>query len=195
MKKILPFIVMLLFATAAEAQLIKPKKKAPVTTEYQQGAVPIENNRVVFRHKIEAPGLSAQEIMQRVEKWYTARYTEPTIISSKITKLDSNGTFEAKAEEYIVFKKKLLVLNRARIYYYLTINCTDNGCEAIISRITYWHDDEAPDGGTHYSAEEIITDKVAFKGDKLKKHPGRFRTKTIDLKNELFAEIERAINQ
>ena len=66
MKKILPFIVMLLFATAAEAQLIKPKKKAPVTTEYQQGAVPIENNRVVFRHKIEAPGLSAQEIMQRV---------------------------------------------------------------------------------------------------------------------------------
>lgn len=185
---------MLLFATGAEAQLFKQKKKAPVKTEYLQGAVPVENNRVVFRHTIEAPGISAQEIKQRVEKWYTARYTAPTVISSKITKSD-NGTFEAKAEEYIVFKKKLLVLNRARIYYYLTINCSDNRCEAIISRITYWHDDEAPDGGTRYTAEEIITDKVAFKGDKLKKHPGRFRTKTIDLKNELFAEIERAINQ
>ncbi|MBR5336122.1 MAG: DUF4468 domain-containing protein [Bacteroidaceae bacterium] len=195
MKKILPLIVMLLFATAAEAQLFKKREKAPVKTEYLQGAVPVENNRVVFRHTIAAPGLSAQEIKQRVEEWYNTRYVKPTIISAKVLKSDNSGTFEAKAEEYIVFKKKLLVLNRARIYYYLTVNCTDNGCEAIISRITYWHDDEAPDGGIRYNAEEIITDKEALNGGKLRKHPGRFRTKTIDLKNGLFEEIEKAINR
>ena len=195
MKKILPLIVMLLVATSAQAQLFKKKVKKEVSVEYLQGAVPVENNRVVFRQTIDAPGVSAQEIRQRVEDWYNARYVKPTVISSKITKSDNSGTFEAKAEEYIVFKKKLFVLNRARMYYYLTVTCYDNRCEAIISRITYWHDDEAPDGGIRYNAEEIITDKEALNGNKLKKHPGRFRTRTIDLKNALFNEIEKAINR
>lgn len=192
MKKILLLIVMMLFITGAQAQLFKKKQKEPVKTEYLQGAVPVENNRVVFRHKIEVPGASAQEIKERVERWYNARYVNPAIISSKIARNDSR-TFEIKSEEYIVFKKKFFVLNRSRIYYYLTVNCTDNGCEAIISRITYWHDEEAPDGGTRYNAEEIITDEAALNGSKLRKYPGKFRTKTIDLKNTLFAEIEKAI--
>ena len=195
MKKILPLIVMLLVATSAQAQLFKQKVKKEIPTEYLQGAIPVENNRVVFRHTIEAPGMSAQDIKQRVEEWYKTRYVKPTVISSKVIKSDNSGTFEAKAEEYIVFKKKFFVLNRARIYYYLTVNCADNRCEAIISRITYWHDDEAPDGGIRYNAEEIITDKAAMDGEKLKKHPGKFRTRTIDLKNNLFAEMEKAINR
>ena len=68
MKKILLLIVMMLFITGAQAQLFKKKQKEPVKTEYLQGAVPVENNRVVFRHKIEVPGASAQEIKERVER-------------------------------------------------------------------------------------------------------------------------------
>lgn len=191
MKKLIPLILILLFATGAQAQLFKQKENTPVAQKYLQQAVPVENSRVVFRHTFEVQGLSANDIKERVEAWYNARYVKPTIISSKVTK-SNNSTFEIKAEEYIVFKKKFFVLNRARIYYYLTVNYSDSRCEAIISRITYWHDDEAPDGGTRYTAEEIITDDAALDGSQLKKKPGKFRTKTIDLKDALFAEIEKA---
>ncbi len=180
-------------AASAQAQLFKPRQKKAPKTEYSIGAVPVENNRVVFREKIEAPGLDAAQIMQRARAWYDNRYVEPTIISAKIQK-DEALTFETKVEEYIVFTKKLFVLNRARIYYFLTLNCYDGGCEFIMSRISYWHDDEHPDGGVRYTAEEIITDEKALDSDKnLKKEPERFRTKTIDLKNSLVDELKKQL--
>mgnify|MGYP003304059442 CR=1 FL=1 len=43
------------------------------------------------------------------------------------------------------------------------------------------------------NAEEIITDEHSIKNGRLKKEPGKFRTKTIDLKNELFKEIKQEI--
>lgn len=193
MKKIIPLIALMLFAATAEAQLFKPRQKKATKTEYSIGTVPVENGRVVFRERIEAPGLDAAQIMQRARTWYNNRYVEPTIISAKIQK-DEASTFETKAEEYIVFTKKFLVLNRARIYYFLTLNCYDGGCEFIMSRISYWHDDENPDGGVRYTAEDIITDEKAFdENKKLKKQPERFRTKTIDLKNSLVDELKRQL--
>ncbi len=193
MKRIIPLIALMLITASAQAQLFKPREKKAPKTEYSIGTVPVENNRVVFREKIEAPGLSAAQIMERARTWYNNRYVEPTVLSAKIQK-EEPATFEAKAEEYIVFTKKFLVLNRARIYYYLTLNSYDGGCELIMSRITYWHDDENPDGGSRYTAEEIITDEKALDKDKkLKKEPGRFRTKTIDLKNTLVDELKKQL--
>ncbi|MBQ6694027.1 MAG: DUF4468 domain-containing protein [Bacteroidaceae bacterium] len=192
MKRIIPFIMLLLISTTASAQLFKPKENKPADSKYLAGEVPIENNRVVFRQNIDAPGLSSSQIMQIAQTWYKERFVEPTVISAKEIKNDGSHTFEAKVEEYIVFKKKLFVLNRARIYYYLTLNAEDGKCEFIMSRITYWHDDENPDGGTRYNAEELITDEKAIdaeKRDKLVKTPGKFRIKTIDLKNTLFTEL------
>lgn len=196
MKKIITLIAaIMLISISAQAQLFKPKEKKAAETIYAEGAVPIENNKVVFRHKIDAKGLSSTQIMQRVNAWYGKRFVVPTILSAKLTK-EEDRTLEAKIEEYIIFRNSFLVLNRARIYYYLTINCTDSSCEFIMSRINYWHDDENPDGGTRYTAEEIISDEKAIDKDKcLRKEPGRFRTKTIDLKNQLIEELSKALSQ
>ena len=62
-------------------------------------------------------------------------------------------------------------------------------------RITYWYDEEFK-GGEHFTAEMYITDNEAFNSDKTKmlKKPGKFRVKTIDLKNELAAELKDALN-
>ena len=62
-------------------------------------------------------------------------------------------------------------------------------------RITYWYDEEYK-GGEHFTAESYITDTEAMnkKKSKLLKKPGKFRVKTIDLKNDLFAELEKALN-
>lgn len=186
-------IIMLFVSSVASAQLFKPRDKKPAKIEYQAGTVPVENNRVVFREKIEVPGLSAQEIMERTKAWYAKRFVEPTIISSKVIEKGSSNIFESKNEEYIVFNKKFFVLNRARIYYYITVTSFDGICDIAMSRISYWHDDESPDGGTRYQAEELITDEKALDDGRLRKTPGRFRTKTIDLKNTLFNELRQSL--
>lgn len=195
MKRIIPFIALLFITVSAQAQFFKSRDKKAAKTEYTIGTVPIENRKVVFREKIEVPGHSAAEIMKNARAWYDKRFVKPTVLSAKIQK-EEPTTFEAKAEEYIVFTKKLFVLNRARIYYYLTLECNDGSCNFTMSRITYWHDDENPDGGTRYTAEEIITDEKALdENSALKKNTGRFRTKTIDLKNALVNELKNELNK
>lgn len=195
MKKFLSLTIVLLLVmyTSASAQLFKPKEKKPVETAYQAGTVPVENKRIVFRETISLPGKSADEIMRQAKAWYSERFVKPTVISTKEIDKGSGNIFEAVVEEYIVFKKRFFVLNRARIYYYLTITSTDGACEASISRITYWHDDESPDGGMRYNAEELITDENALKDGMLKKFQGKFRTKTIDLKTTLFGELRQRL--
>lgn len=192
-KAVVLTIIMLLVSSVASAQLFKPRDKKPAKTEYQTGTVPLENHRVVFRERIEVPGLSTQQIIERAKAWHAKRFVEPTVISSKIIEKESSNIFESKNEEYIVFNKKFFVLNRARIYYYITITALDGICEITMSRISYWHDDESPDGGIHYQAEELITDENALDKGRLKKNPGRFRTKTIDLKNTLFKELKQTL--
>lgn len=195
MKKIIPLIMLLLISITSSAQLFKPKDKTPADAKYLIGAVPIENGSVVFRDTIEAPGMDAKKIISIAKEWHKTRFVEPTVISTKIIKGEEASTFEIKAEEYIVFTKKFLVLNRARIYYFLTINATDGKCEVIMSRISYWQDDEHPDGGHRYTAEDIITDEKALDESKIrfKKNPGRFRTKTIDLKDNLVNELKNKL--
>lgn len=192
MRLLLSFIVLLFLSTNAEAQLFKPKNNAPINAKYSTGAVTKENNRIVFRKSIDAQGLGAQEIKEMVKGWYNRRFEPSKIISAK-TVTDTGTQFEARIEEYITFKNRFFVLDRSRIYYYLTVYYSDNRCEIAISRITYWYDEENSDGGMRYTAEEIITDENSLKNGKLKKHPGKFRTKTIDLKDSIFNELENTL--
>ena len=105
------------------------------------------------------------------------------------------GTTILKGEEYIVFKKNIFVLSRARTYYFLTLEAQDGGCLFNMSRITYWYDDEDEDGGLKMKAENWITDEMAFnKKGKLKRFEGKFRRKTIDLKNQLVKELGNELN-
>jgi hypothetical protein len=93
-----------------------------------------------------------------------------------------------------VFKNTFFVLSRARMYYYMTIVPADGECRFKLSRITYWYDDEDENGGIKMKAENWITDENAFKENgKLKKFEGKFRRKTIDLKNLLIEEIKEAL--
>lgn len=196
MKRILPLILLVLISTTASAQLFKKKNKV-TDPKYLAGAVTTINNRVVFEKEILAEGLTANQIEERVNAWIQERFVEPTIISKNIYESEP-GTIILKAEEYIVFKKKFFVLDRSRIQYFLTITCEDGKCNFNMARITYWYDDEEEKGGIpNMSAEEWITDENAINkdGTKLKKFPGKFRRKTIDLKDQLIEEITNAITK
>lgn len=193
MKKTLLIIMLVLVAGTASAQLFKKRSKV-VEPQYQAGAVSVVNGKVAFDEFIPAEGMTAAEVEEKVNSWITRRYVEPTVISAKRYESEQPNTAIVKGEEYIVFKNTFLVLSRARIYYYLTITAEDGGCRFNMSRITYWYDDEDDNGGIHMKAENWITDEMAFdKKGGLKKFEGKFRRKTIDLKNQLVEELKNEL--
>ncbi len=198
MKKILYILVLaLLPAAVAQAQLIKGNNKNTTTEDvaYATGAVPVINGKVTFEKSIAANGLTAKEVEERVNKWIAERYVKPTVISVKRFESEKPGTIIIKGEEYITFKSTIFVLSRARMYYFLTLTPADGCCNFNLSRITYWYDDEDEDGGIRMIAEEWITDDNAFnKNGKMKKFEGKFRRKTIDLKEQLIEELTKALN-
>ena len=196
MKKILTLILLaIISATAVQAQLFKKKEKKAVKQEYNAGAIPVVNNKVTFEQVIPASGLTATEVESKVKEWLSTRFVKPTVIAFKEYEQEKAGTIVAKSEEYIVFRNTFFVLNRSRIYYYLTITCADGSCTLNMSRITYWWDDEADDGGLKTTAEECITDEVALKNDgSLHRFYGKFRTKTIDLFGTLAKELTQQLN-
>ena len=199
MKKILFVLFIALFpAMGMQAQLIKKsKKESTVDSEiYAAGKVPVVNGKVTFETEIGAKGLTAAQVEEKVNKWITERYVKPTVISVKRFDSEKPNTTIIKGEEYIVFKNTFLVLSRARMYYFLTLTAKDGGCDFHLSRITYWYDDEDEKGGIKMIAEEWITDDNAFnKKGKMKRFEGKFRRKTIDLKEQLIKELTQALNE
>lgn len=199
MKKILFFILLALFTTAgAQAQLFKKssKKETADNIAYSKGNVPVVNGKVTFEATIPADGLTAKQVEERVNKWIKDRYVEPTVISVRRFDNEKPGSIIIKGEEYIVFKNTFFVLSRARMYYFLTLTPSDGNCDFHLSRITYWYDDEDDEGGIKMIAEEWITDDNAFnKKGKMKRFEGKFRRKTIDLKELLIDELTEALNE
>ena len=199
MKKILFILVLSMMSTfAAQAQLFKKHSKdETVNSEaYEAGKVPVVNGKVTFETDIPVEGLTAAQIEERVNEWISKRYVKPTIISVKRFDSEKPRTTIIKGEEYIVFKNTFFVLSRARMYYFLTLTASDGNCNFHLSRITYWYDDEDDKGGIKMIAEDWITDDNAFnKKGKMKRFEGKFRRKTIDLKEQLVNELTQALNK
>ncbi|MBE6303285.1 MAG: DUF4468 domain-containing protein [Bacteroidales bacterium] len=194
MKKIISLLIFILTVSAASAQLFKGRNAALDKPEYQAGAVPTVNGKVVFEENFTAKG-DSKEILEKAQQWIKKRYSNPEIIKYNIYDEEKPGTIIVKSEEYITFKKKFFVLDRTRITYFLDIEPKENACTMRMYRITYWYDEEYK-GGEHFTAEQYITDDEAFnsKKTKLLKKPGKFRVKTIDLKNNLLDDLKNALN-
>jgi hypothetical protein len=194
MKKILSLLILLLTVSAASAQLFKGRDKSWDNPEYQIGAVPTVNGKVVFEESFAAKG-DSKEILEKAQQWIKKRFSGADVVKYKIYDEEKPGTIIVKSEEYITFKKKFFVLHRTRITYFLDIEAKDNACTMRMYRITYWYDEEY-EGGEHFTAEQYITDDEAFNSKKTKilKKPGKFRVKTIDLKNNLAADLKEALN-
>ena len=183
--------VLVMAAMVSQAQIFK-KAEREVEAKYAQGTVPVINGKVTFEEVIPAAGLTAEQVYEAAQAWVNERFVKPTVISKKEFQSEAPNTIVIKSEEYIVFKNKFLVLERARAYYYLTLTANDGSCTFNISRITYWYDDEDDKGGLKMKAEEWITDDNAFTKDgAMKKFEGKFRRKTIDLKDTLAGELKQ----
>ena len=106
MKRLFPLIALLLITSSAEAQLFKSRDKKAAKTEYNIGSVPVENKHVVFREKIEASGLSAAQVMERVRSWYDKRYVKHAVIESKIIEIKRKDVDQDGKETINVINKE-----------------------------------------------------------------------------------------
>lgn len=159
--------------------------------KYLLGAVPVVDGKVVFSQTIEAPGKSASQIYG-ILKQYMEKMTQESnqIHSQLLVTDDSKHELGGSYEEWLVFKRSAIQLDRTRFLYVLEANCSDGKAEVTLSRIRYLYDEfRKPQ---HLKAEEWITDKEAVnkKGTKLLPISGKFRRKTIDRKDFLFNKFE-----
>lgn len=163
--------------------------------KYLEGAVPVIDEKVTFTTEIKAP-LNKQKIYEVVQKYLQKRFaTNEKFPGCRLSITDAEkGDLVASGEEYLVFSNSALSLDRSRIYYIFHAECNDGSCQLTMNRIRYLYD-ENRDGGERYKAEEWITDDMALNKakTKLSRMSGKFRSKTIDLKDELFDGIEAAL--
>ena len=167
------------------------KAKPKVDEKYLKGAVPEVDGKVVFSTSINAPGKTAAQIydillqyMERMTK--TTNQIQSKIITADADKHEITGAYQ----EWLIFKKTALSLDRTRFMYALNAQCSDGRADIKMTRIRYLYEEER--SPQHMTAEEWITDKEAVnkKNTKLLPISGKFRRKTIDRKDFLFNKFE-----
>lgn len=168
---------------------------AQENANYLEGAITLTDGKVILSTEINAPKMSKTQIYESVLNWANKRFQPSKDFKARVLYQNpEEGTIAIGGDEFIIFSSTALTLDRSRIYYQLLIKCEEGKCNADMTRIRYWYGEE-DNGGEKYDAEEWITDDIALNKSKTKLSPvmGKFRRKTVDLKNELFESIRTAL--
>ena len=185
------------------------RKSAKVEVDnsaYMQGAIPTVDGKVVFSKTINAEGKSKADLFKTLAQWTSFRYTantgrglwnEPDYFKNleyaTVKDADANAAnIVCQGNEEIVFSNKLLAKDASQFNYILTLDIKDGVVVATISNIAYVYN--LTEEAERFTAEEWITDEVSFtkKGKAIKTNL-KFRIKTVDSKDQIFEEIEKAI--
>ena len=103
----------------------------------------------------------------------------------------------ARFVEKLVFQNTAWVLDQAEFAYQMLVYCIDGRCEVVIKNMSYIYEADRAGGGK-FPAEDLISDDNALNKKKDGFQKGgvkKFRMKTIDRKDEIFANISRALKQ
>ena len=173
------------------------KESSDEDAKYLAGAVPEVNGEVVWTLDMQVPGKNAQQIYDIVLNYLVDLVKQENQLEGSSVSLVNKQEHKiaASIKEWLVFKNQFLALDRAKLFFNLLVECSDNHIRVDMKRINYLYEEDRNGGGSHYRAEEWITDKYALnkKGTKLFKVSAKFRKKTIDRKDELFEAIKNAL--
>lgn len=212
MKKIIALALILTLALPSSAQKTLFGSRTKTTkvdnSAYMQGAVPEVDGKVVFTQTFSAPGKSKADLCKALNSWASLRFmansefgqwNEPTYYKNleyaSVVLSDPNAArITCAGNEEQVFSNKLLAKDYTVLNYSLNLDIQDGKVTATMTNIVYTY--LLTDAMERIQAEEWITDKEAItKKGKLMRVSGKFRVKTIDVKDQLFKDIEEAINK
>ena len=160
-------------------------------SKYLRGAVPEKDGLVTFTQTFSVPGKSQADIYPVIQNYVKGLVAAGRQDLRTRVLSDENNTIVANIEEIMTFKKKFLNWDHCYFRYLLSAECTpDSQVKMTITKITYYYGfDQEGNNGENYKAEEWISDKEAVNkaGTKLYPRSGKFRRKTVDRAEEIFA--------
>lgn len=203
MKKLLIAIMVAVLPVCVEAQGLfsnKVYQGRKDHKEYMQGAVPQADGKVVFTKEFTTSKNSYNALMQwaglrykpdtEQGKWSDLNYFHNTE-STKVETPDKN-TIVCQGNEWLVFARNVLSSDQSIVRYKLTLKITNMKVVARLTDIAYFYAlNEMPE--LIYAEDWIVDSKAFNEKGKLRHSVDKFRVKTIDLVDELFAEIESTL--
>lgn len=160
-------------------------------SRYLVGAVPEVEGKVVFSKEFSIPGMSQDQIYDRILNWMTGRLAANKNVDSRVVYSDkAKGSIAGVGEEWIVFKSSALSLDRTLINYQITVSCQPAKCLMEVEKVRYTYREKEK-----YTAEEWIVDKYALNKaqDKLVRGLAKWRKKTVDFTDDLFEGAAKAL--
>ena len=157
------------------------------------GAVPTVGGKVVFTDSVSiVDGYTAEQVNTLARAWVESFLNGRDAARNRVVK-EENGRIYVMAQQEIVFANNAFSYDKALMNYVVTLNSTPDKCIISISRISYNYND-----GTTTEviiAEDYITDENAVnkKGTRLIPMTGKFRRKTIDTADEIFASFQEMV--
>lgn len=164
-------------------------------SKYLAGAVPEVDGKVVFSKEFSIPGMSQDEIFERMQKWMQIRLKRNQNETSRIVFTDKEkGQVIGLGEEWIVFQSTALALDRTLVQYQIGAFCQPETCELRIEKIRYTYREGRDQ--EKYTAEEWITDEYALNKSQTKLVRGlaKWRRKTVDFADALYTEAADALS-
>ena len=173
--------------------------QTPVTERYAAGTVPVVDGFVRFDRTYSLQGQSRRQIAEIIKDFVQRELVDgpEQLPQARITEYDPEaGTVAASIEEYMYFKRTNWQIHRVRFYYQFVAQVEDGQARIELRRLHYRYDPEvtAGDFDDDRRAEDWITDEhaLAKNGTKLARISGKFRTFTIDRKDEIFDHLAKA---
>lgn len=172
------------------------KSKAPIDAKYLEGACPEVGGKIQWSQNYEMPGLSAQQIYDKMYEFLKVfiKSKEHTSKSKIAVVNKSEYQIGATNQEILVFENKPLSLDQTKFNYQLIVYCEKGRCTVVMRNMSYLYEEERDPQA--FPAEDMISDKEALNKAKngfTKGGSKKFRTKTIDRKDEIFKIIGEAM--
>lgn len=168
-------------------------------SKYLRGAVPEKDGIITFTQTFSVPGKTQADIFPVMQTYVKQLVAEGRQDLRTRVISDEDNTIVAKVEEIMTFKKVFLNWDHCYFRYTISAECTaDAKVKMTITQISYQYmfDNEGK-GGETYKAEEWISDAEAINkaGTKLYPRSGKFRRKTVDRVEAIFAGAREAFEQ
>ena len=171
---------------------------AKVDMKYLAGAITYnDENKIEFTLDTDANGKTAKQIYDIVLKYMSELTQNEQNIASRVALVnDAEHIIANTMDEWLVFSQSFLSLDRTEFKYQLVARISDNHLNLSLGRIIYNYE-EGRSTGFKEPAEEVISDKMALtrKQNDLAKIFGKFRSCTIDRKDQIFAELTALVKQ
>lgn len=161
-------------------------------SRYLAGAVPEVDGKVVFSKEFSIPGMSQDEIYDRVHGWMRARLGRNKNESRVVFADKGRGQIVGVGDEWMVFSSSVLSLDRTKVLYQLKAICSPEKCMLEIGRVHYSYREDKE----KYKAEEWIIDRYALNKAKTKLVRGlaKWRRKTVDFVDSLGMGAAEALS-